>query len=74
MKANKKQMPSLRSDEEAEKFVAQADLSDYDLSGFKSVRIDLRSRSVVLDQRSPSRDIACVDVGLKQASKHTGHR
>lgn len=30
-----KQLPPLLSDEEAEKFTEEADLSDYDLSGFK---------------------------------------
>lgn len=31
-------MPPLRSDEEAERFVETADLSEYDLSGFQSMR------------------------------------
>jgi predicted DNA binding CopG/RHH family protein len=35
MNAKAKPMPSLRSDTEAEDFVAMADLSQYDLSGFK---------------------------------------
>ena len=34
-------MPSLRSDDEAEEFVAKADLSKYDLSGFKPMRFEI---------------------------------
>jgi hypothetical protein len=33
-----KPMPPLNSDEEAEHFVAEADLTEYDLSGFEPVR------------------------------------
>jgi len=36
-----KSMPPLLSDEDAEAFVATADLSEYDLSGFKPVRFVL---------------------------------
>jgi len=36
-----KSMPPLLSDEDAEAFVATADLSEYDLSGFKPARFVL---------------------------------
>ena len=39
MKAPAKPMPSLRSDAEAERFVETADLTEYDLSGFKLMRL-----------------------------------
>lgn len=38
---SKKTLPSFISDEEAEKFVAAADLSEYDLSGFTPVTFEL---------------------------------
>ena len=37
----KKQLPPLRSDEEAEAFVANADLTEYDLSGFRPAHFEL---------------------------------
>jgi len=41
MSAKGKPIPSLPSDEAAERFVATADLSDYDLSGFKPMRFEI---------------------------------
>jgi predicted DNA binding CopG/RHH family protein len=40
----KKTLPTFMSDEEAEKFVATADLSDYDLSGFTPVTFEFVRR------------------------------
>lgn len=40
----KKPLPPLNSDEEAERFVDEADLSEYDLSGMKPFRLVLRER------------------------------
>ncbi|MBB2161541.1 CopG family antitoxin [Gluconacetobacter sacchari] len=37
-------MPSLRSDREAEDFVATADLTQYDLSGFKPMRFEIEPK------------------------------
>jgi len=45
----KKKIPTFKSDRETERFVAEADLSRYDLSGAKLVRLvvpNARSRSV----------------------------
>jgi predicted DNA binding CopG/RHH family protein len=44
----------LRSDEEAEAFVEQADLSEYDLSGFKPVHFELEPKSASLNMRLPA--------------------
>lgn len=41
MKRRLKRMPSLRSDAAAERFVATADLKEYDLSGFKPMRFEV---------------------------------
>lgn len=39
---NGKPFPPLNSDEEAERFVAEADLTEYDFSGFKRMRFVFR--------------------------------
>lgn len=40
----KKKTPTFETDEEAEAFVAEADLSEYDLSGAKLVRFELKRK------------------------------
>ena len=55
MKATKsKSMPSLRSDEDAERFVNKADLSQYDLSGFNPMHFEIEPKSAVLNMRLPA--------------------
>ena len=39
-----KPLPSLRTDEEAEKFVAESDLTEYDLSGMRLVRFEFQPK------------------------------
>ncbi len=51
MKANVKPMPSLRNDAEAEDFVAGADLSEYDLAGFKPMRFEIEPKTAALNMR-----------------------
>ncbi len=41
----KKPLPRLETDEEAEKFVAEADLTDYDLSGLRMVQFEFEPKS-----------------------------
>jgi predicted DNA binding CopG/RHH family protein len=53
MPSPKKQMPSLRSDEEAEEFVATANLAEYDLSGFKPMHFEFAPKSAALNMRLP---------------------
>lgn len=48
-----KKMPSLRSDAAAERFVATADLTEYDLSGFKPMRFEIEPKSAALNMRLP---------------------
>jgi predicted DNA binding CopG/RHH family protein len=48
-----KQFPVLRSDEEAEDFVANADLTEYDWSGFKRVHFELRPKTERVNMRFP---------------------
>jgi predicted DNA binding CopG/RHH family protein len=48
-----KQLPILTSDEEAEDFVANSDLTEYDLSGFKRVHFELRPKTDRVNMRFP---------------------
>ena len=54
MKAPGKPMPPLRSDAEAERFVETADLSEYDLSGFKAMRLEIAPKAAALNMRLPA--------------------
>jgi len=44
----KKKLPILKTDEEAEKFVDTADLSEYDLSGFKKVHFEIKPKDTAI--------------------------
>ncbi len=48
-----KPFPSFKTDEEAEDFVANADLSEYDFSGFKRVRFEFQPKSARVNMRLP---------------------
>lgn len=61
MNNNSKQMPSLRSDADADEFVEEADLSQYDLSGFQPMRFEIEPKDGALNMRIP--------VGLLEAVK-----
>lgn len=63
-----KPMPPLTSDEEAERFVAEADLTEYDLSGFKPMRFELRRKDRTVSLRLPSELLAAV----KEAAAREG--
>jgi len=49
----KKKLPKLKSDKEAEKFVAGADLSEYDLSGMRTVRFEFQPKDERVNMRLP---------------------
>ena len=49
----KKTIPTFKTDEEAEDFVATADLSDYDLSGGEVVRFELKRKDKSVNLRLP---------------------
>jgi len=46
-----KQMPPLRSDEEAEDFVTNCDLTEYDLSGFKLFHYEFAEGAEIMPQK-----------------------
>jgi predicted DNA binding CopG/RHH family protein len=49
----KKRIPVFRTDEEAERFVAEADLTEYDLSQFKPVRFEFEKKAARVNMRLP---------------------
>ena len=53
MKTKSKPVPLFLNDAEAEQFVAKADLSTYDLSGFKPMDFVLEPKAVALNTRPP---------------------
>lgn len=54
MSTKSKPLPSLPSDAAAEKFVATADLSAYDLSGFQPMRFEMEPKAAALNMRLPA--------------------
>ena len=49
-----KPLPPLTSDAEAEDFVENADLSEYDLSGFTPMRFEIEPKAASLNMRLPA--------------------
>jgi predicted DNA binding CopG/RHH family protein len=47
----KRTIPVFRTDEEAEKFVDTADLSTFDLSGFKPAHFEFKAKDTQLNMR-----------------------
>lgn len=52
-KKSLKPLPRLESDEEAERFVDTADLSQYDLSGFAPTRFEFEKKTAQVNLRMP---------------------
>ncbi len=65
MNAKPEPMPSLPSDEAAEAFVATADLTHYDLSGFKPMRFEIEPKSAALNMRLPAALLAALKAKAK---------
>jgi predicted DNA binding CopG/RHH family protein len=57
-------MPSLASDEAADAFVANADLSQYDLTGFKPLH-EIEPKSAALNMRLPASLLAALKAKAK---------
>jgi len=49
----KKKIPTFRTDEEAEDFVATADLSQYDLSGLRPMTFEIEKKTAQINVRLP---------------------
>ena len=65
MKAKTNPMPSLKSDADAEQFVATADLSKFDLSGFKPMRFEFEPKAAALNMRLPQNLLDAVKLKAK---------
>ena len=61
-----KQFPEFKSDEEAEQFVANTDLSDYDFSDFKPMRFEIAPKSAQLNMRLPEQLLQAVKAKAKE--------
>ena len=48
-----KSFPKLKTDKEAENFVRDADLTEYDFSGFKSMKFEFANKSARINMRLP---------------------
>ena len=62
----KKTLPILKTDEEAEKFVDTADLSEYDLSAFKKVHFEFQPKDKTISLKLPSDLLAAVKLKAKK--------
>jgi predicted DNA binding CopG/RHH family protein len=62
-----KKLPAFASDEEAERFVHEADLSEYDLSGGKLVRFELKPKDTQINLRLPAPLLDAVRARAKRA-------
>ena len=64
----KKKIPTFKSDEEAERFIETADLTEYDLSQFKPVRFEFEKKGARVNMRLPETLLAA----LKEKAKQRG--
>jgi predicted DNA binding CopG/RHH family protein len=65
-KAALKKFPTFKSDKEAEDFVAEADLTEYDFSGFQPVRFEFQKKEARVNMRFP---VPLLDAVKKRARK-----
>jgi predicted DNA binding CopG/RHH family protein len=63
----KKKLPELHSDAEAEAFVAEADLTEYDLSEFRTVRFEFQPKNERVNMRLPRSLLDAVKASAKKA-------
>jgi predicted DNA binding CopG/RHH family protein len=63
----KKKLPELKSDEEAEEFVAEADLAAYDLSGMRTVQFEFEPKMERVNMRLARRLLDAVKAPAARA-------
>jgi predicted DNA binding CopG/RHH family protein len=68
-KAKSQPMPPLVSDADAERFVETADLSTYDLSGFKPMQFEFESKTAALNMRLPQSLLEALKAKAKAKAK-----
>lgn len=62
----KKTIPTFESDEEAERFVENVDLAEYDLSGAQPVQFEFRRKSARVNMRLPDELLDAVKARAEQ--------
>lgn len=63
----KKKLPTFKTDREAEDFVANSDLTEYDLSGGRYVRFEFQPKSERLNMRLPAQLLNAVKKAAAKA-------
>jgi len=63
----KKSLPELKTDEAAERFVAEADLTEYDLSEMRLVRFEFQPKSERVNMRLPKSLLDAVKAAAAKA-------
>ena len=63
----RKKLPKLQDDEEAEDFVANADLTDYDLSELQTVLFEFQPKSERVNMRLPKPLLDAVKASVSKA-------
>ena len=63
----KRKLPKLRSDKEAEEFIAKADLTEYDLSGLQTLRFEFQPKSERVNMRLPKPLLKAVKASAAKA-------
>lgn len=61
-----KKFPRFETDEEAERFVDEADLSEYDFSGFKPMRFEIKRKDKQINIRMPEDMLDAVKARAKE--------
>lgn len=64
----KKKLPRLKTDAEAEAFVAKAKLTDYDLSGLTLVRFEMKKKDKTVSLRLPEPLL----IAVRKKASHAG--
>lgn len=62
----KKKIPTFKTDEEAERFVDTADLSEYDLSGGRMMRFEFKPKGESISLRLPEELLKAVKASAKR--------
>ena len=62
----KKTIPTFQSDEEAEKFVATANLTEYDLSGGTFVQFEFKPKDTAISLKLPAELLAAIKLKAKK--------
>lgn len=63
----KKPLPALRSDEDVERFVAEADLTEYDLSDMRIIRFEFQPKTEQVNMRLPKSLLDAVKASAAKA-------